>query len=94
MSTKIAVAVLLSLLLAFIISATSAMLTFLIVNNDKRSELEVMRQEYRSLILTERRDGETQINRMREQLATDSFVYNKRMQMMQEEIDILKKKQQ
>ena len=94
MSTKIAVAVLLSLLLAFIISATSAMFTFLVVNNDKKSELEVMRQEYRSLILTERRDGETQINRMREQLATDSFVYNKRMQMMQEEIDILKKKQQ
>lgn len=84
-----------AMLAIFIITVTSStfIVSYIILSNSREHEYESLRQEYVTILDRQTKNHDFEVGRLREQLNRAEFVAQKRYELQQDEIQLLKQKQ-
>lgn len=66
--------------------------SYMVLASSREHEIEVLRQEYTSLLERHSRQEDIELGRLREQLNTNEFINQKRHQLVLDELTLIKKK--
>lgn len=80
------------LMIGFLVCVVSStfIVSHIILANSRENEYRVFRQEYRELLDSYSRRNEVEMNRLREQVNRLEFVTDRRYNLLQDEVNMLK----
>lgn len=91
--TDIIVVAALVLIFMLAVASSTFIVSYIVLTSSREHEYESLKQEYQTLLERQTKAHEFEINRLREQINRLEFVAQKRYDLQQDEINILKQKQ-